>query len=189
MTQKASHLPGLSRCPSCGVEPCTPHRDGCEVERCSVCGLQRCQCDCVGHDPAFSRWTGIWPGEAEAIVLGFVLPGRSSPPVSSPTSTGSTPRDTTAFSSSSPIPHNSDIFVHSCYCTANRRYSNMFCFASHVSPARNRTQIEGGRFLFFIFSPFFGIRRSLFAGVACPTANELVGRRKMRPRRKTCQEL
>lgn len=73
--KKASHLPGLSRCPSCGVEPCTPHRPGCEVERCSVCGLQRCQCDCHGHDPQFSRWTGIWPGEAEAIVLGFVLPG------------------------------------------------------------------------------------------------------------------
>jgi hypothetical protein len=29
-------------------------------------------CDCVGHDPGFSRWTGFWPGELEAIGLGLI---------------------------------------------------------------------------------------------------------------------
>lgn len=73
MNEKLSRKPGLSRCPSCNVEPCTPHRSGCDVERCSVCGLQRVSCKCDDHDPLFARWTGLWPGDAEAILLGFVL--------------------------------------------------------------------------------------------------------------------
>jgi hypothetical protein len=30
-------------------------------------------CDCEGHDPLFARWTGLWPGRAEAQMLGIGL--------------------------------------------------------------------------------------------------------------------
>lgn len=63
----------LEDCHDCGARPGRPHRDGCDVERCSSCGGQRVQCACAEHDPAFSRWTGIWPGEAEAQALGVDL--------------------------------------------------------------------------------------------------------------------
>jgi hypothetical protein len=65
----------LSRCHDCGAIPGQPHDDGCDVERCSVCGGQRIQCDCVGHDKSFARWTGLWPGEAEADMLGLDMNG------------------------------------------------------------------------------------------------------------------
>lgn len=29
--------------------------------------------ECDGHDKAFARWTGFWPGEAEAALLGIDL--------------------------------------------------------------------------------------------------------------------
>lgn len=65
----------LIHCPDCGVAPGCQHKDGCDVERCSVCGCQRVGCNCEGHDPAFARWTGIWPGLAEANFLGTDLNG------------------------------------------------------------------------------------------------------------------
>jgi hypothetical protein len=64
---------GLRTCPDCGVAPGMPHLDNCDVERCSVCGEQRLGCDCEGHDQAFARWTGFWPGALEADALGIDL--------------------------------------------------------------------------------------------------------------------
>lgn len=63
----------LTVCHDCGVQPGQPHKEGCETELCSVCGGQRLQCSCKGHDKEFARWTGIWPGKAEAEFLGFNL--------------------------------------------------------------------------------------------------------------------
>jgi hypothetical protein len=63
----------LRNCPDCNAKPGEIHQYGCDVERCSVCGGQRLGCDCKRNDKAFSRWTGIWPGELEAKYLGVDL--------------------------------------------------------------------------------------------------------------------
>jgi hypothetical protein len=65
----------LTNCHDCGARPGEVHLDGCDVERCSVCGGQRIGCGCRGHDRRFARWTGIWPGLAEAEHLGLDLNG------------------------------------------------------------------------------------------------------------------
>ena len=59
----------LCNCPDCGVKPGEIHKNGCRIEICSVCGLQRISNDCDGHDKAFSRWTGFLPNELEMEAL------------------------------------------------------------------------------------------------------------------------
>lgn len=63
----------ISKCPICDVDPGRPHQGVCNVERCSVCGGQHISCGCEGHDRDFSRWTGVWPGKAEAEYLGISM--------------------------------------------------------------------------------------------------------------------
>jgi len=63
----------LRDCPDCAAKPGEVHSPNCDVERCSVCGRQKLGCSCEDHDPAFAHWTGIWPGEAEAKLLGIDL--------------------------------------------------------------------------------------------------------------------
>lgn len=63
----------LRDCHDCGAKPGQIHRGGCDTERCSVCGGQRLGCGCKGHDKAFARWTGLWPGSAECAALGISL--------------------------------------------------------------------------------------------------------------------
>lgn len=62
-----------AKCPECKVAPGQPHLEGCDVENCSICGFQRLQCECEGHDPLFARWTGYWPGLLESVALGIDL--------------------------------------------------------------------------------------------------------------------
>ena len=64
----------LTNCHDCDARPGQPHQSGCDVERCSVCGLQLIGCtSSVGHDKLFARWTGIWPGLAEVQALGIAF--------------------------------------------------------------------------------------------------------------------
>ena len=61
----------MHNCRDCNAKPGEMHMDGCDTERCSSCGGQRIQCDCPDHDPAFSRWSGFWPGGPEASMIGI----------------------------------------------------------------------------------------------------------------------
>lgn len=72
-----------ARCGDCYVKPGEPHDDGCDVARCLVTGLQRLQCSGIHFHEAVAPgcytprdcgrdiWTGRWPGDDDAIALGW----------------------------------------------------------------------------------------------------------------------
>ena len=56
----------LTLCHDCNVTPGTPHIDGCDTARCTVCGWQRISCEHADTDDGWGEvWTGIWPGDVE----------------------------------------------------------------------------------------------------------------------------
>jgi hypothetical protein len=59
-------------CPGCGTAPGEWHHRGCDIEQCPYCGGQAVCCDSeddlIPLDDRL-RWTGLWPGEAEAITF------------------------------------------------------------------------------------------------------------------------
>lgn len=63
----------LHDCGDCAAKPGRPHDSGCDVEHCSACGGQWIACGCREHDPIFARWSGVYPGAAEAAYLGIDL--------------------------------------------------------------------------------------------------------------------
>lgn len=66
-------LDELENCFDCAVAPGQPHVPGCDIERCSVCHLQRLGCSCAAHNPDLARWTGLWPGEIECRERGWMI--------------------------------------------------------------------------------------------------------------------
>jgi hypothetical protein len=63
------HKKNLEPCPDCQAKVGEHHSAGCDVERCSVCGLNRLQCGCKSEKKI--AWDGRWPGESECEEFNF----------------------------------------------------------------------------------------------------------------------
>lgn len=64
----------LDRCPSCYCGTGYAHSLFCEIQQCPLCGhvLQNCSCDgLVAFQYGPTKWTGEWPGTAEAREAGY----------------------------------------------------------------------------------------------------------------------
>ncbi len=58
-------------CFDCGAKVGELHLAKCDVERCPDTGCQRLCCDCIEHTYPRIPWSGMWPGDAECIELGW----------------------------------------------------------------------------------------------------------------------
>lgn len=64
---------GPRACPDCRATVGSVHKEGCDVERCPLCGGQRISCDCLEKKRTVALpWSGYWPGEQECYVLKLV---------------------------------------------------------------------------------------------------------------------
>ena len=62
----------VHECNDCGADPGTPHQDGCDVARCTLCGWQRISCEHADGDGGWGQlWTGEWPGDVECREVGL----------------------------------------------------------------------------------------------------------------------
>ena len=64
-------------CNDCGAEVGKPHKRGCDIARCMICGGQRLSCGCRGASKDI--WTGKWPGTEECERFGFWCIGDGPP--------------------------------------------------------------------------------------------------------------
>lgn len=61
----------LKNCPDCNVKPSELHLNGCDVERCPVCGFQLISCRCDAKESDRIPWRGIYPGVLECREFGW----------------------------------------------------------------------------------------------------------------------
>jgi hypothetical protein len=63
-----------TNCHDCNAKPGEQHKEGCDVARCTVCGVQAIQC--YEHlDAPMDTWDGLWPGTKECYELKLIAFG------------------------------------------------------------------------------------------------------------------